>query len=75
MAGNDKGKSHVGFFVALLLIVAAGGAAYLYFNATELAPIEQQQATEAVNQPIGHPPKKVADAVEPASPANAEQGR
>ena len=45
------------FLVALLMVVAGGGAAYLYVSDNELTPVEMQEQTAAANQGRPHPPR------------------
>lgn len=50
-------KSNLGFFVAMFFVVALGGTAYLYFDATVFAPVDAQEQTALNNPGVGHPPK------------------
>ncbi len=52
-----KSGSHLGFFVAMLLLVAIGGGVYLYLDATVFSPVEQQVQTAQQNPGLPHPPK------------------
>jgi hypothetical protein len=66
---SAKTKSHLGFFVAMFLVVAIGGAAYLYLDNTVFAPVDAQQQTALNNPGLPHPPKsKMPGATAPAKP-------
>jgi hypothetical protein len=52
-----KSKSNIGFFVAMLCVVAIGGGTYLYLDATVFAPVDAQEQTTMNNPGVGHPPK------------------
>ena len=54
---SSKSKSHLGFFVAMFFVVALGGGAYLYFDATVFSPVDAQEQTTMHNPGVGHPPK------------------
>ena len=54
---NSKSKSNLGFFVAMFFVVALGGTAYLYFDATVFSPVDAQEQTALNNPGVGHPPK------------------
>ena len=65
-----KPMSHLGFFVALLVVVAVGGGAYLYFNSTVLTPVQEQVQTAQQNPGLSHPPKdKMPSKTEKPEPA------
>lgn len=49
--------SNLGFFVAMFFVVALGGTAYLYFDATVFSPVDAQEQTALYNPGVGHPPK------------------
>ena len=53
---NTKSSS-LGFFVALLVIVAVGGGLYTYLDSTVFAPTEAQEQTAQQNPGMPHPPK------------------
>jgi hypothetical protein len=55
--GNNKPQSNLGFFLAMLVVVALGGGAYLYFDSTVFGPIEMQEQTAQQNPGVPHPPK------------------
>lgn len=54
---NTNSKSSLGFLVAMFLVVALGGGAYLYFDATVFSPVDAQEQTAMNNPGVGHPPK------------------
>lgn len=71
---NQKGKSHLGFFLAMLVVAAVGGAAVWYVNG-QLSTSVDQQATEAANPPRPmHPKKDEAKVVPTAGAAEKPAG-
>lgn len=54
---NPNSKSSLGFLIAMFLVVALGGGAYLYFDATVFSPVDAQEQTAMHNPGVGHPPK------------------
>ncbi len=64
----DNSKSHLGFFVAMLAVVAIGGGVYLYLDKTVFTPNELQQQTAAANPGTPHPPKDKMPGAKDAKP-------
>jgi hypothetical protein len=57
MAEKPISKSHIGFFAALLVVVAVAAGAFWYLNRDQsVAALETAQA----NPGVGHPPKNDA---------------
>ena len=56
-SNSGNRTSNLGFFVAMFFVVALGGTAYLYFDATVFSPVDAQEQTALNNPGMGHPPK------------------
>lgn len=72
MAHNTQGsQSHLGFFVAMLVVAVLGYGAWRAVDKYYF-PTQQQQATAAANPGLPHPPKDKKQSAGPEAPVSAD---